>query len=134
MLKIIVTNSRCRERSSRPNERLTHELYQKYRNAVVSRLFDPRRSGAVVCDCYPQCPDGNSGGPCRRFHHNRQIEPIAAQLTRFGIVDTSVIHGQAAAAVRRVNLNEPVTELNVAKRVIFLGLNFGRDNRIDTDH
>ena len=79
---MIVTNACNRERSATsPNERLIHELHQKYRNAVIGRLSDSGGFGAVVCDFYPDCSHGNTGGPGGRFYFDREVALAGANFT-----------------------------------------------------
>src|SRR5215472_4165338 len=50
----------------------------------------------------------------------------------FGVVKTSVIHREPAAAVLSVDFDKAVAELNIAPSVILLRLNRRCDDRIDS--
>ena len=53
---------------------------------------------------------------------------------RFGVVQTTVVDGEPAAAVLGINFDETFAESNIAPSVILLRLYGGRNDWIDSDH
>jgi hypothetical protein len=52
---------------------------------------------------------------------------------RFGVMKSTVIHGEPTAAMLGVDFDKAVAELNIAPRVILLCLNRRCEDRIDSN-
>jgi len=52
----------------------------------------------------------------------------------FGFMNSAVVYRESAAAVLGVDFDEAFAESNIAPGVVFLRLDSGRDNRIDSDY